>query len=139
MPPNPYGWARSYWIKAGIGAPPTILDVYWFADDEVIQYSYLNGVLVTVLMLERGRTIVSEQRSFQARFEMESIDYFVRFSDYEESGKARMTEIVNRIILGGTEGFNILPNPIDLSAILEAVDDRGWHISPEAILAILER
>ena len=96
-------------IRVGIGLYPESLmyAIGFFAEDEIIQYSYVHGVPVTVFMHERW---ASEIKRFEARFKMGDIGYLVRFTDYEESGKARMTEIVNRIILGGTEGLDAIMN-----------------------------
>jgi len=45
---------------------------------------------------------------FQADLTMGSIVYYVRFSDTKDNGKERMTELVNKIIWGGTEGLHMV-------------------------------
>jgi len=44
---------------------------------------------------------------FHADFAMGSVKYRVRFTDLKDRGKERMTELVNKIIWGGTEGLHL--------------------------------
>ena len=80
-----------------------------FYDDFDPEISYVHGVPVRVVMRPSGVGFGAMSRyCFQADFTMGSIIYRVRFFDTKDSGKERMTELVNKIIWGGTEGLHLL-------------------------------
>jgi len=96
-------------IRIGFGKPPMSLREYGFFDDEVFEYSDMHNVLVKAIMVDDGWS--NSWRSFDATFVIDDVYYRIRFSDDEKRGKNRMTEMVNMLILNGTEGFAILENP----------------------------
>jgi len=97
-------------VQVGFGQAPMTLHEYLFSDSVVFQYSDVHGVLVRVLMIDEGWS--DPQFSFDASFVIDDIYYRIRFRDSKESGQNRMTEIVNGLILNGSEGFVVLENPV---------------------------
>ena len=109
-----------YAIKLGVGRPPAEFSRYTFGtppidsdsernpfgDDLDFQTSYVHEVSVTALMVYGW-----ERWFFQAEFALGDIYFRVGFHDDKESGKALLTEIVNNLILGGTNGLSALDNP----------------------------
>ena len=102
-----------YTIKLGIDGPPTEFSRYSFGGSGFSSYygtsfqtSYVHGVSVTVLMFDSWHNWF-----FQAEFVHEDIDFRIRFYDLKENGQALMTEIVNNLILGGTDGLALLADP----------------------------
>ena len=43
--------------------------------------------------------------NFRARFTIDDVEYLIGFRDYDERGRAKMTEMVYTIISGGSEGL----------------------------------
>jgi len=96
-------------IGIGFGREFTSSGGYGFSDDGTFEDSDVHGVAVTVLMVGREGT---DQFIFDASFVIDDIYYHVSFEAYEESGQAAMTEIVNGLILNGTDVFAILVSPV---------------------------
>jgi len=63
--------------------------------------SRVAGVPVTVVMYGRRNGI----NEFRAEFSIGEANYRIQFSDNRRSGQIKMIELVNQIILGGTDGF----------------------------------
>ena len=97
-------------IEIGIGGRPIFFHKYIFHDDVILESSYVHGIPVTTLMIDWEGT---DRFSFQATFILDDNEYRISFQKYDkESGQLQMTEIVNSLILGGTEVFDILLDPI---------------------------
>jgi len=80
---------------------------YGFAEDFSPVISDIHGVPVTAYMIAGW----DSQASFRGEFMLGGFVFRVLFSDTEEAGQARMTEIVNQLILGGLDGLAILEDP----------------------------
>lgn len=99
----------AWWLEILVGFEnaPRSHDEYLFANDEEFEISDIFGIPVTALMVGLESAL---QRSFDATFVIDDIHYRIRFRDYEESGKNRLTDIITELILGGSD-FTILENP----------------------------
>jgi|GEM_PF-5436875 len=99
----------------GVEDVPFFADSVVFANDFVPQTSDVHGVSVAALMIPPPPTredwIAAQWMRFRADFMMDHVEYRIWFNDYKESGKARLTDIVNRLILGGTDGLATLEDP----------------------------
>jgi len=99
---------QSFAIIVGVGdirdtIAPVSFDVYFESE-----LSYVHGVPVRVITYPFGRDFGAMTRfQFHADFAMGSVKYRVRFTDLKDRGKERMTELVNKIIWGGTEGLHL--------------------------------
>jgi len=94
-------------VRISIGNQPTIPDTYLFSTGEAFKYSDMYDILVRALM----RSWESGERfSFEASFAIDDAYYLIRFNDYEESGKSRMTEIVRMFIMNPID-FSVLEDP----------------------------
>ena len=83
--------------------------IFSFPDDFELEMSYVQGVPVRAVMHPSGAGFGAMSRHwFQADFTMGSIIYRVRFTDTKDNGKERMTELVNKIIWGGTERLHMV-------------------------------
>jgi len=96
-------------IRVGFGGAPMSLHEYGFFDDEIFEYSNMHGVSIRAMMIDAGWS--GDWRSFDATFAIDNVYYRIRFNDEEERGKNRMNEVVNALILNGTDVFAILENP----------------------------
>jgi len=96
-------------IRVGFGKPPMSLYKYGPFDDEIFEYSNKHGILVRAIMIDDDW--LGDSRSFDATFVIDDVYYRIFFRDEEERGKNRMNEVVNALILTGTEGFVVLENP----------------------------
>ena len=96
-------------VRVGFGGTPMVNSEYGFARDTVFEYSDIHGVLVNAIMI---RNDWDGMFSFDTSFVMNGRHYRVRFRDYEESGKNRMTETVIGLIETNGAGFVILENPV---------------------------
>ena len=90
-------------VLLGVGGIRDTRTISIHDDDFIPEISYVHGVPVRVLMVRYSET--GSGYWFQADFAMGSIVYRVRFRGTMERGKERMTELVNKIIWGGTEGL----------------------------------
>ena len=89
----------AHWMNIGVGVTvlPAIHDQYIFSDDEVLQYSYVHDVPVLITII--GRRCINDRKKFEARFELDEIEFFVLIIDDLPSGVVKMTEIVEGLIL----------------------------------------
>ena len=94
-------------INIGVGAPPIEFFRYGIDRDYVLEPSYVHGIYVMVLMIESWGNWF-----FQAEFNMDDIYFRIRFNHDIEPGQALLTQLVNNLILGGTEGLATLADPV---------------------------
>ena len=121
----PAGWLE---IRVGFGNPPMVFHEFLFANDSTFVYSDVHGVEVKAIMIEEPEEYgygydeyeyefeeyeleESDLIFFTASFVIEDTHYRVNFWDYGGGGQTLMNEIVNGLILAGSEGFAILENP----------------------------
>jgi len=126
--PNPYmlGAGISIWAGERI----SLTDYFMFDDDFVPEYSYVYEIPVVALM------IVEEWRDellFRASFEIDGFLFHIRFSEGDiDAGQMLLTEIVNNLIIGGTDGLAVFDNPVipelrsESITLEEALDDTDF-------------
>ena len=74
------------------------------------QISNVNSVPVAVFMNEAIED--DEIVGFQADLVLDGFAYRVNLSDTKEAGKWRLTEILEKLIMGGSSGLSTLDNPV---------------------------
>jgi len=77
-----------------------------FDSSFVPEITYVHGVPVRAFMFQYSGLGLLDTYWFQADFAMGSIVYRIRFIDTKENGQECMTELVNKLIWGGTEGLH---------------------------------
>ncbi|MCL2376265.1 MAG: hypothetical protein FWC76_02600 [Defluviitaleaceae bacterium] len=98
-------------ILVGAGRVRHIFSDYFFEDDFVPQISYVYGIPVTLLMFEIPRSW-GNQYYFRADFVIGNIVFHARFwHENAADGQALMTNVVNGLILGGTQWLDVFANP----------------------------
>ena len=104
-------------ISIGVrGQPNVILTAYGFEDDFILQQSYVHGVPVTAYIIDED----SDWASFRTFFSIGDENFFIQLNS-PTNGRAQMTELVNMLIMGGTEGLAILENPVIPEILMEAL------------------
>ena len=106
-------WAR-IWVGTGAVFQKGSLWQYVFDENGVqlqtLEESEVHGVPVTVILVE-GRSTRRNMVSFQADFTLDDFRFRVRVEAYKEAGMVVVTELVNKLVLGGTEGLAVLAEP----------------------------
>jgi len=87
------------------------------------QISDVHGVPIIVFMNRADEEW--EYVGFQADFVLDGYAYRVNLADYEEAGKIRMTEILDKLVMGGSSGMSSLENPI----IPEGLSNEGLTLA----------
>jgi len=96
-------------ILVSTGVFRRMLNGYNFEDNFIPQISYVHDIPVTALIIDSP----NGSYSFHADFKIDDIAFHIRFSDNNKvDGQALMADIVNGLILGGTEWLGVLDNPI---------------------------
>jgi len=97
-------------IKIGVDNIRYIFSDYIFLPGFQPRTSYVHGVPVEALMIRGGW---GSERSFRADFVVDNIVFQVRINENSRiNGQILMTEIVNKLIIGGAEWLYILSDPI---------------------------
>jgi hypothetical protein len=95
-------------IRVGVEKLGSEWSVFWFGENYEPTISDVHGISVTAYMIDDW----DDWNDFQAEFMLGNLAYRIRFNDYTEAGQARMTEIVNRIILGEPADLSSFANPV---------------------------
>lgn len=105
--PNPYDFGSNIVIWAGESFVRTITSDYIFDDGFVPEYSNVDGISVIAQMIDGW-----DESSFRATFTIDNIEFHIRLRNEDPNvGQRLLTEIVNKVILGGIEGFAVFDNP----------------------------
>ena len=95
------------------------------------EISYVYGVSVTAFMDEFGEG-ADRRIEFRADFMLEDLAYRVSFEDRDrEAGKARLTEVVNRLILGGPADLSVVDNLVTPELRFEWLDIDEARLDPD--------
>ena len=106
--PNPYVFGAR--ISIWVGEDFRITSDFMFDDDFVPEYSYVYEIPVIALMIHEGW---GDELFFRASFEIDGIQFHIRLSEGDSNaGQMLLTEIVNNLILGGTDGLAVFDNPV---------------------------
>ncbi|MCL2427109.1 MAG: hypothetical protein FWD05_12335 [Oscillospiraceae bacterium] len=106
--PNPYVFGAR--ISIWVGEDFRITSEFIFDDDFVPEYSYVYEIPVIALMVDEGW---GGELFFRASFEIDGVQFHIRLSKEDsDAGQMLLTEIVNNLIIGGTDGLVVFDNPI---------------------------
>jgi len=75
--------------------------------EEPPRLSYVRGIPVTVFMSGESHSMY-----FQAEFKLDNIAYHISLVDSVEAGQALLTELVNKVIIGGAADLSGFADPI---------------------------